>query len=522
MDKDTNSQEHKHSDKSGRDRLLSNVLFNWGSHFFIIISGFILPRTIDDTIGQVSLGIWDFCWSLVNYFKFTMLGITSSINRYVAKYRSVNDVERLRGAVTSVLVLQTIVAIVVISLTAICIYFLPRFLGGQDSETLESARWVVWCLGLTLSLEFSTGFAKGIITGCHRWDLLSYIITISHCVCVTLMIVVLYLGGELVALGVIYLVVNAIAGAIKIKYAFKICPELIIRPRYFTTEQAKKMFLFGGKTFLADIPNLVIIQTTNIAIVKILGPAALAIFARPFALIRHFQTLITRFTFLLTPTASSLQSVGKGEELKEFFIETSRYGVAIALPGVIFFSIYGDILLNIWMGSEYANGEVLALLAAGYFLPLSQNAALRIIIGLNLHGKIGIISFVVTLTLYFTFLVVAILNGLTLINAAIVSSIPLTIGSGILIPLYACKKLQIGVYKFIKNVFSVPILCSSVFTVVLYGTKYIFRDNMYYSLLFGMALSAAVIIALYWCLMIPANYKDRIKLRINKLLSFNN
>ena len=57
----------KHNeDLTGRDRLVSNVLFSWGGNFVFIIAGFIMPRMIDRRLGQELLGIWDFAWSLVN------------------------------------------------------------------------------------------------------------------------------------------------------------------------------------------------------------------------------------------------------------------------------------------------------------------------------------------------------------------------------------------------------------------------------------------------------------------------
>ena len=50
---------------NGRDRLVSNVIWSWAGHLVFVISGFLMPRLIDSHIGQVSLGVWDFCWSIV-------------------------------------------------------------------------------------------------------------------------------------------------------------------------------------------------------------------------------------------------------------------------------------------------------------------------------------------------------------------------------------------------------------------------------------------------------------------------
>mgnify|MGYP001608045093 FL=1 len=114
-------------DLTGRDRLLSNVLFSWGSYLVFVVAGFVMPRMIDRHLGQVTLGIWDFCWSLVSYLNLAGLGIGSSVNRYVAKYRAANDIDKLRKAVSSVMCIQLIVAAVVLIITGIFVWLLPVF-----------------------------------------------------------------------------------------------------------------------------------------------------------------------------------------------------------------------------------------------------------------------------------------------------------------------------------------------------------------------------------------------------------
>ena len=88
-------------DLTGRDRLVSNVLFSWSAHFVFIAAGFIMPRMIDRRLGQELLGVWDFAWSLVSYFGLVQMGLTSSVNRYVARYRAVGDISGVNQVVSS-------------------------------------------------------------------------------------------------------------------------------------------------------------------------------------------------------------------------------------------------------------------------------------------------------------------------------------------------------------------------------------------------------------------------------------
>src|SRR5262245_12669966 len=61
-------------DPSGRDRLAWNVLAGWAGYAVEVATGFVLPRMMDHHLGQATLGVWDFAWSCVAYFRFAQVG----------------------------------------------------------------------------------------------------------------------------------------------------------------------------------------------------------------------------------------------------------------------------------------------------------------------------------------------------------------------------------------------------------------------------------------------------------------
>ena len=156
---------------TGQDRITWNIFVSWAGQIVFIAFGFILPRLISDSLGQVSLGIWDFAWSIVSYMSLAMLGVGSSVNRYVASYRAAGNSVKLNAIMSSVLVIQLIIATVVVFATygvhtAIPIWFSDR-LGNQVSD----AQYVSVLLGIGLAIQISLDSYRGLITGCHRWDL---------------------------------------------------------------------------------------------------------------------------------------------------------------------------------------------------------------------------------------------------------------------------------------------------------------------------------------------------------------
>ncbi|MFN2187883.1 MAG: transporter, partial [Candidatus Promineifilaceae bacterium] len=122
----------KVEDLSGKDRIVKNVFTSWGSHLILIVIGFIMPRMINDHLGQVSLGIWDLSWSFVNYLTLAGFGVGSSVNRYVAKYRSLNDYVSLNKALSSVVFIQFLIALSVALGTGALVWMLPSLISGHE------------------------------------------------------------------------------------------------------------------------------------------------------------------------------------------------------------------------------------------------------------------------------------------------------------------------------------------------------------------------------------------------------
>lgn len=490
--------------------MTSNVLLSWGGYLVYIVAGFVMPRLIDRHLGQFSLGVWDFGWSLVNYLGLTGLGVGSSVNRYVAKYRAANQVQELRIAVSSVVCIQVVLAGVVLLLTGGLVWTLPWFFADRLGSEIESAQWVVAFLGTSLAVQMAFDTSRGVMTGCHRWDLHNGINAGAHAATVAAMILVLLLGGGLRGLSVVYLCTVAVTEVLRVVLAHRVCPELRIRLAYAGWSQARKMFLFGGKTAIASLSPLILVQTTNVFVVSALGPAALAVFSRPMALVRHVETLMNKYAFLMTPTAGSLQASGRDAEISHFLMETTRYGVAFTLPILLFLSIFSDLILQIWMGPQYAHGLVLTILAAGYFLPISQNSVMRILMGMNFHGRIGLLNLGVAIAGFSLGAIIVNAVGWSLVGAALLVAIPLTIGNGIIVPIYACRKLGVPLTEYLRRAFLGPAVCALPFGLCLVSSRVLFPDNALATFGIGSAVGALVLGVLYWRYMLSEQLRSRL------------
>lgn len=500
-------------DLSGKDRVVKNVITSWGSHFVLIIIGFIMPRMIHEHLGQISLGIWDLSWSFVNYLSLSGLGVGSSVNRYVAKYRSRNDYLSLNKALSSVVFIQMLITLTVIAGTGVLVWMLPSLVSGHEGVDVSQARWVVGLLGLSLAAQMAFDTSRGLLTGMHRWDLYNALNAGSHILIAVLMIVVMLMGGGLIGLAVAYFIITFLAEAARSIIATRLCVGLDLKKEYINLRDMRKMFTFGAKTIISSAPSILVMQTVNIFVASTLGPSALAVYARPSALVRHVETFMNKYSFVLTPMVGSISASDDPDQLKRFLLQSTKYSVSFALPMILFMAILGDHVLNIWMGAEYARLNLIMVLSIGFFLPISQGPSLRVLMGMNRHGRVALINLVLTVVMLAIGLIWINLIGWELVYVAFLTSSIFTVTLGVITPIFTCRAIGMSYFEYLAKSYAVPLLCGGILTVWLIICRQWSNYSSLAILLIAMLGASVIVPMLYWHLIMPDTFKASIRKR---------
>jgi O-antigen/teichoic acid export membrane protein len=503
-------QDPPDADATGRTRLTGNVLASWGGYLVYIASGFVMPRMIDTHVGQAALGIWDFGFSTVVYLTLAQLGVGVSINRYVSKSRAVGDVAGLNQAVSSAMCVQMAAATAAALITAGLVWALPALVGNRFGDHLQDARWVIALLGAGVAIDMAFDVYRGVLTGCHRWGLFNAIDAGLYGSSVVGMLAALLLGGGIRSLAAVYLCSTVLTQVGRGIAAHQVCPELRIARRYATRRKAREMLAFGGKAALQGLSRLLLIQANNIIVATSLGPATLALYSRPGALVRHVETVVNKLAYVLVPTASGLQAAGKERQLRELLVESARYASGLSLPALLLLGILGDQILTLWMGPRYAHGEILSIMAAGFLLPLAQQPAITILRGLNIHGWIAVTS--VAAALVGVGLSVVAINWLQwgLVGAALALTIPLSVGNGIFVSVYASRQLGVPLGEYWRRVLLEPIACVTPFALALVVVRVYLGHRPVLALLVGCLAALPTLAPVYWRYLLPPSIRTRV------------
>jgi O-antigen/teichoic acid export membrane protein len=497
---------------SGHSLLIKNVIWNWLGHIGFVIAGFILPRSINDNIGQELLGIWDFAWSIASYFSLIQMGIGTSVNRYVAKHIAENDLEGLNASVVSVFFIQILMGTVILVLSTLFYFLIPTIWQEKLGANVSTAQLSIILLGFSTAIKVSFGAYDGVITGVHRWDLYNINNTSIHLLTIASMVIALYLGGGVVQISTIYAVGSIITVVIRVIIAHKVCPQLSISYKKFDLHNALSMLRFGGKNFLNSIAQMVLYQTNGLIIVSLLGPQYLALFMRPLALIQHLRVFVGKLGNTLTPVITELSLKDDKRFVNDVVLSSTKYAISIAVPSILFLIMLGDNLLEVWMGKGFVNKELIMILAIGHLFTISHLTLVNVLIALNEHGKVAITNIIAGLFAVGISYYLMSNTELGILGAAIGISIPLILADAVILPTIALRILKIPFREFVSKTWKVPIMINT-FLFLLYVISSGI-DNIYLALLMAVTLSIIYLAITYWVWILPI----KIKQKVNKLL----
>jgi len=503
-------KEQKKPDLTGQDRFAWNLMVSWASQLVLIFSGFIMPRLVDDKVGQAALGIWDFGWSFVSYLSLVGLGMGACFNRYVAKHRGAGELTLLNYVANSALFVQLIFAAVAMLGTVLFYLLLPPYFGENLAENTHTAQLVILFLGAGVAFQMASGSASGLLTGYHRWDIHNALHAGDSILSIILMVLALYFTDLSVAgMAVGYLISTIIFQSLRFVFVNKICTEFKFNLKMANWKTTKMLLKFGIKSMLSNIPPIILLQTISVMLVSSIGPAALAIFARPMALTKQIKTFMTKFTLMLTPTTGSMQGAGDIQAIQALFINTTKLSFAFALPTLGLLLIYGDVVLHYWMGPEYALWSLVMILAIGQLLPMGQDTSLRILMGLNQHGRISLFAFVAIFVLFGIELLFTGIEQWELTTAALLFVIPMNIVYGFIVPIYTCRELKLSWFSYVFNSFIKPVFYISPFLVCLALSRYEYNQGEWLSASALIGIASIITLFIYFRYLVPLKLRQK-------------
>lgn len=444
-------------------RVLRNVVTNYLRFFAGGLLGFLITPVMVHALGNGNYGLWVTVFSITGYFGLIDQGIRPSLVRFVSRDHALGDREALRKAINSAVAMFSVAGILALGVTFVVAMNFDRWF-TIDPAQRHVVREVVLIAGASVAIGFPLGVFGAVLSGLQRYDLGNAIGIGINVLRAIAFVAVLKLGGGLLELAWASLVMNLLGHALSLVLVLRLMPDLRFGRGWVSGAAMRAIGSYGGIAFVGALASSIAFQTDALVITAFLSAAAVTPFALAAGLVDNVRSLVYSATFVLSPTASELDTRGETGKLHAMLLAGAKYSVLLSWPVLFGLMVFGENFIVTWVGPKFATAhrwtevlaihgpaasaaQLLTLLAAPTLLSLPQSTASALLFGVSRHK--GVVALSLINALLNLGLSILWARPLGLAGVALGTSVPLALVAGVATAVYACRALDLPLATYL-------------------------------------------------------------------------
>lgn len=409
-------------------------------------------------LGKSEYGLYNTVVSTISTLSILNLGFNSGYIRYYARYkaeRNQNAIFRLNGLF---LLIFSVIGLVAL----LCGLFLTNnlplvFSDGLTEEEYRIAEILMYLMTFNLAFSFPMSVFQNIISAHERFVFLKALGLLKTVVSPLVTLPLLLMGFRSIAMVTVTVVIALVTDCLYMFYTF-----VKLHNRFVFKNLEKKIFtgLFAYSALIAvnSIVDQINWNVDKILLGRFCGTESVAIYSVGYSLYAYYMTFSTSISGVFTPRIHGIVVECSGnsdllrERLTSLFVRVGRIQfllLGLLASGFVFFG--KSFIMNIWVGSEYAEAYYVALLL---MLPatisLTQNLGIEIQRAQNKHWFRSVAYGIMALVNLGISIVLCQLYGA--VGSAIGTAISLVLCNGLVMNLYYHRHCNIDVGAFWYNI----------------------------------------------------------------------
>ena len=335
-------------------KIQTDILWLFGAKGTLLLANFVVISITLDLLSTKIYGVWITLYTTISWLSFFDLGLGNGMRNLFAVNRAVGNQEKNKQLVSTSYIIVLGISLILLILGLPFVYYadIAQFFNISDIA-IPDLRCVLSLLVVVTSLQLITKLINSIFLADQK-PALSSLIDCSGVVCSLLLLFILKdrLVGSLFNLSLIITLPTFIISFIVTLFAFnknyrKLKPSL----KCFNLKISNKLINLGLRFFLIQLSALIILQGSNIIILKFIGAEEVSVFSLVY---KYFNVIVTIFTLVLTPYWSFFtDSYAKNNynQLKKGFKQLLISWLAISMVGVVMW-IALPFSFKIWLNQE--------------------------------------------------------------------------------------------------------------------------------------------------------------------------
>lgn len=332
-------------------QIRTGAIISYVAIFVSTLSALLYTPWMKNQIGDSHYGLYTLVGSLIAIFMMDF-GLSSSVTRFVAKYRAENDGKSINDIFGYVLKLYVVIDIIIFVALAIFYFFIDSVYVGLSVEEREVFKKVYLIFGTYSLLAFPFTPLTGLLNAFERFIEVKLCDMFQKLFAIVLIVVALLCKGGVVIL----VLMNSVAGitTLLIKLAI-VAKNGIVKPNFKVKDKIllKSLLSFSiWVTVLAFAERMIF----NIA-PSILGITSdsmeIARFAPASQLEGYFYTFAFAINGLFLPTVARYDHQDQTDKFEHLMTKVGRYQILVL--GLLFtgIAVLAPDFTALWMGEEY-------------------------------------------------------------------------------------------------------------------------------------------------------------------------
>ena len=450
------------ADKETHSQIKKGVFLSYVSVGISTFSGLVFTPLLIRVMGQDQYGLYELIGSLAAYMSILNLGFGTTVVRYVSYCRAKGDKRQEASILAIVMRIYSISALVVLLAGSIIYFNLNRiFAQSLTADELSQAHTMLVIAVVNIAVSIPGGLFNSYITAYEKHFFARGITILQTLARLVVILLLLAVGCNATTLVIVDFAVTIFHISANVIYARRVL-NIEIKLYEFDRETVKQLFGFSSWILLNMVIDQINWKVDETIIGIRLSTGAVAVYVAGRKISRLFQQLSTSISGVFLPRVTNMVASDASKmELTMFMVRVGRIQGMILLCVYTAFAVIGNNFVLLWLGSDFVDSWLSALLVmTGLLLPLMQNAGLAIMQATNTFNRYVMVYLAVDIgNIILTWLLTP---RWGVCGAAFASMICYTLGPLIFATLYYHVKLKLNMQLFYRNILSiflVPLIC---------------------------------------------------------------
>jgi O-antigen/teichoic acid export membrane protein len=443
-----------------RPHFLANVLWSWGGVALNIFVGVFISRFLIRRLDDNRYGIWVLVTSLIDYLWFFDLGFNTAVTNFLARFRARNEPEKINVVMNTAMLYFSAVSAILISIAVFASQHVDLMFPKTSAQDRHDIAALFLITGISYGLFQMVHIFTSALDGFQRFDLTTRSYATMLFFRSAGIIIVLSMGYGLRALGGVYMAGQAIGYAMNVMSFRRVFPELHVAPwRFASRPMLKDMVRYGIPSFGVNVSNLVLGQSATILIGRYRGMSAAGYYALPSRILQYLVDAVSRVALVTRSNAAEREASGQKESVWKLGVFSNRYCFILFAPLALYLLVYGHDLVLIWLKQSFADNSapiLYILVPAIWIVMAGQYNSSAILFGLGTHNQYAQALMVEAAANVAGMIYVIPRYGI--IGAACVASGLMLLIRGIYTPYLLCKSLDGSLWRFLYEIYVMPLL----------------------------------------------------------------